>query len=232
MIRITLGGDELKDFPTGFAGGYVKLILSPPTATSKAVIRTYTIRHQRSDAIDVDFALHGGEAAGPATRWALSAKPGDTVLVGGPGLPKPLSEDRDFYLVAGDMTALPAISVNLSALPANARGLAVIEIQDEADRPDIIAPEGMRIRWLINPEPGRHPDLLVEALRSIGQPEGKIAAWAACEFTSMRKLRDYLRGQMGLGGDDLYISSYWKHGLIEDEHKEIKRADADAQPVS
>jgi hypothetical protein len=48
----------------------------------------------------------------------------------------------------------------------------------------------------------------------------------------MRKLRDYLRGQMGLGGDDLYISSYWKHGLIEDEHKEIKRADANAQPVS
>jgi hypothetical protein len=48
----------------------------------------------------------------------------------------------------------------------------------------------------------------------------------------MRKLRDYLRGQMGLGGDDLYISSYWKHGLIEDEHKEIKRADADAQLVS
>ena len=86
MIRITLGGDELRDFPTGFAGGYVKLILPPPTATSKAVIRTYTIRHQDKEAIDVDFALHGDkDAAGLATRWALDARPGLTLEVGGPG---------------------------------------------------------------------------------------------------------------------------------------------------
>ena len=61
---------------------------------------------------------------------------------------------------------------------------------------------------------------------------GIFCGTAPSKVTSMRKLRDYLRGQMGLGGDDLYISSYWKHGLIEDEHKEIKRADADAQLVS
>ncbi|MBX7482522.1 siderophore-interacting protein [Qipengyuania qiaonensis] len=231
MIRVSLGGDGIRDFPADFAGGYVKLMLEPPSATTKAVIRTYTIRHQRPGAIDVDFALHGGEAAGPATQWALSAQPGDTIAVGGPGLPKPLPPGRDFYLIAGDMTALPAISVNLAALPADARGCVAIEIQDEADRPDIVAPAGMQIEWLINPEPGRRPDLLADTLRSIGRPEGSVAGWAACEFSSMRKLRDYLRGELGLGGSDLYISSYWKHGLIEDEHKLVKRADAEAQPA-
>lgn len=231
MVRVTLGGAGLDGFPPDFAGGYVKLMLAPASATSKAVIRTYTIRHQRTDAIDVDFALHGGEAAGPATKWALDARPGDTITVGGPGLPKPLPQGRDFYLIAGDMTALPAISVNLAALPADARGFAAIEIQDEADRPDLVVPEGVQIEWLVNPEPGLRPELLVDALRSAGRPEGALAGWAACEFSSMRALRDYLRGELGLGPADLYISSYWKHGLVEDDHKLVKREDAEAQPA-
>lgn len=231
MVRVTLGGEGLDGFPPGFAGGYVKLMLAPPSAASKAVIRTYTIRHQRADAIDLDFALHGGEAAGPATKWALDARPGDTIVVGGPGLPKPLPQQRDFYLIAGDMTALPAISVNLAALPADARGFAAIEIQDEADRPDLVVPEGVHVEWLVNPEPGLRPALLVDALRSARRPEGALAGWAACEFSSMRALRDYLRDELGLGPADLYISSYWKHGLVEDEHKLVKRQDAEAQPA-
>lgn len=231
MIRVTLGGEAMRDFPPGFAGGYVKLMLAPASAHGKAVIRTYTIRHQHAEAIDLDFALHGGAAAGPATRWALNARPGDTIAVGGPGLPKPLPEGRDFYLIAGDMTALPAISVNLAALPADACGFAAIEIQDTADRPDLVVPEGVTVEWLINPEPGQRPDLLVDALRTAGRPDGRLAGWAACEFFSMRKLRDYLRGDLGLGAADLYISSYWKHGLVEDEHKQVKRADAEAQGV-
>lgn len=231
MVRVTLGGEGFDGFPPGFAGGYVKLMLAPASAESKAVIRTYTIRHQRADAIDLDFALHGGEAAGPATKWALDARPGDTIMVGGPGLPKPLPQGRDFYLIAGDMTALPAISVNLAALPADARGFAAIEIQDEADRPDLVVPEGVHVEWLVNPEPGLRSELLVDALRSAGRPEGALAGWAACEFSSMRALRDYLRGELGLGPADLYISSYWKHGLVEDDHKLVKREDAEAQPA-
>ena len=231
MIRVTLGGEAMRDFPPGFAGGYVKLMLAPATAGGKPVVRTYTIRHQHAEAIDLDFALHGGAAAGPATRWALNARPGDTIAVGGPGLPKPLPEGRDFYLIAGDMTALPAISVNLAALPADACGFAAIEIQDTADRPDLVVPEGVTVEWLVNPEPGQRPDLLVDALRTAGRPDGRLAGWAACEFSSMRKLRDYLRGELGLGAADLYISSYWKHGLVEDEHKQVKRADAEAQGV-
>ena len=81
MIRVTLGGEAMRDFPPGFAGGYVKLMLAPASAHGKAVIRTYTIRHQHAEAIDLDFALHGGAAAGPATRWALNARPGDTIAV-------------------------------------------------------------------------------------------------------------------------------------------------------
>ena len=228
LQRVTLGGPGLAGFPADQEGGYLKLFLGE-AENGKPIIRTYTIRHQRDGELDIDFALHGGEAAGPATKWSLTAEPGSRITVGGPGAAKPLASGHDFYLIAGDMTALPAISVNLAALPPGARGVAAIEIQNEADKLELDKPDGVEIRWLVNREPGSQPDLLVDALRNVDLPEGQLAAWAACEFSSMRNLRAFLRDDLGLRGESLYISSYWKAGLIEDEHKLAKREDAEAQ---
>lgn len=227
MHRLALGGAGLANFPAGQAGGYIKLML--PGEGERPVVRTYTIRRQTPEALTVDFALHGQEAAGPATRFALEAQRGATVKIGGPGPAKPLPPGRDFYLVAGDMTALPAIGVNLEALDRGATGHAAIEIQSEADRQPIDAPPGVTIEWIVNPQPGLAPELLVEAMRAAELPDGNVAAWAACEFSSMRALREFFHGELGLGGDDLYISSYWKHGLEETKHKVLKREDAEAQ---
>ncbi|MCD1622056.1 siderophore-interacting protein [Citromicrobium bathyomarinum] len=230
LQRVTLGGPGLEGFPAGQQGGYLKLFLGED-ARGKPIVRTYTIRDQREDELDIDFALHGDDAAGPATKWSLSAEPGETIKVGGPGAAKPLPEAHDFYLIAGDMTALPAISVNLVALSNDARGVAVIEIQNDADQVELDKPEGIEVRWLVNREPGSQPALLSDELRRIALPQGKLAGWAACEFSAMRNLRALLRDELGLRGDSLYISSYWKAGLIEDEHKRVKREDAETQTV-
>jgi len=230
LQRVTLGGPGLDGFPAGQEGGYLKLFLGEGE-NGKPIVRTYTIRDQRKNELDIDFALHGGEAAGPATKWSLTAEPGSTIAVGGPGAAKPLPDGHDFYLIAGDMTALPAIGVNLAALSPDARGLAAIEIQNEADKLALAKPDGVEIRWLVNPEPGSRPSLLSDALRGLPLPEGRLAGWAACEFSSMRNLRAFLRDELGLRGPSLYISSYWKAGLVEDDHKVAKREDAEAQPA-
>lgn len=229
-LRITLGGAGMADFPAGSAGGYIKLMPIKPADGSKPLMRTYTIRSQRQGEIDVDFALHGeGDAApGPATQWALAAAPGDQIAVGGPGAAKPLPEGLDFYLVAGDMTALPAIAVNLEALPCEAKGLAVVEIQSEADQQDLQAPSGVEIRWLINPEPGARPGLLADVLASAAPDAASSYVWAACEFSAMRHLRSLVRDEWQMPAGSFYLSSYWKHGLAEDAHKVIKREDAEA----
>ena len=231
MLRLTLGGAGLAGFPAAQKGGYVKLMLAPDGDSAKSILRTYTIRRQRPDELDIDFALHGDEhgRAGPATRWALAAKPGDRIDVGGPGPAKPLPAGFDRYLVAGDMTALPAIAANLEELAEDAMGFVALEIQDDADRQELMAPAGVTIRWLVNPEPGTRPDLLETALREQGSPAGNIYAWAASEFSAMRRLRAYLRDEQGLGSDRLYLSSYWKSGLTEEAHKLAKRQDAEAQ---
>ncbi|MEM9311816.1 MAG: siderophore-interacting protein [Pseudomonadota bacterium] len=229
MHQITLEGDALLDFPQDQDGGYFKLILEPGSEGQKALMRTYTIRRQRARALDVLFALHGGHAAGPATSWALEAELGDPMTIRGPGPAKPSPGACDFYLIAGDMSALPAISANLERMDRSAKGVAVLEIQHEEDAIAIAAPEGVALRWIVNPEPGLHPDLLVDALRKIERPHGTLAGWAACEFEAMKKLRAYLRDEIGVAPANLYTSSYWKLGLNETEHKVVKREDAEVQ---
>ena len=230
MRRIVLGGAGLSGFPAGQQGGYVKLRL--PQADGKVAVRTYTISGQREDALDVDFALHAQTAsghAGPATEWALSVQHGATIEVGGPGPAKPLPTGYDAYLLAGDMTALPAIAVNLAALPADARGHAVIEVMSDDDRLDLPRPPGVTRDYLIASQPGLQPQELAETLAARDWPQGSVYGWVACEFSAMKAMRSLLRDERGLGPDELYISSYWKSGLTEDAHKLVKREDAQGQ---
>lgn len=225
MRRITFGGEGMAGFPADQACAYVKLML-PTGEGARPFVRTYTVRAHRKDEIDVDFALH--EDCGPATLWALTAKVGDTLLVGGPGPRKLVQPDSEFVLMVGDMTALPAISGNIEMLPANAKGVAFIEIMDAGDAQDFDVPEGFDVRWVINAHPGEDGHLLVDQVKGLAWPEGKLSVWVACEFSTMRQLRDYFRVERGLDAQSLYISSYWKAGINEDKHKLVKRADAEA----
>lgn len=236
MLRVTLGGDGMATFPEDQASAYVKLIFPINGDEKDRVLRrTYTVRHDRitdqGRQIDIDFVMHGEDNddqdhGGPASNWAVNCTPGDTITIGGPGPKKLVDPTADWFLIAGDMTALPAISVNLETLPADARGYAVIEIRSEADMQNLSKPDAMTVEWVINPHPGTHTTALVDVVKNLPWHDGRLSAWAACEFTAMKHLRSHFRDERGLGKDDLYISSYWKQGLNEENHKAIKAEDA------
>lgn len=230
MLRITLGGEGMKTFPDDQASAYVKLML-PVAGRARPLLRTYTVRAQRADAIDIDFALHGDDGDGPASRWAVQSRVGDRIDIGGPGPKKLADPDAEWIVLTGDMTALPAISVNLEHLPATARGYAVIEVTDETDIQPLPAPAGMQLQWVVNPRPGQATPLL-DAIAALDWPQGRVSVWAACEFTSMRALREHFRQVRGVERSAIYISSYWKLGSDEDNHKVIKRNDADLEQTS
>lgn len=226
MLRVTLGGTALAGFPDDQESAYIKLLL-PQDDSDTPVMRTYTVRKQRADAIDVDFALH--DAPGPASSWAVTARPGDRILIGGPGPKKLLNPEADWFLLAGDMTALPAISVNLSLLPDDARGYAVLEVMTSDDIQPLTCPPGIELIWVVNPEPGADHHPLLEQVEQLAWHEGQPAVWAACEFSSMRALRRYFKQQRQLPKSHLYISSYWKVGSSETQHKIIKREDEEQE---
>lgn len=191
-------------------------------------MRTYTIIQQRDDEIDVDFVLHGLNykgAEGPASHWAKTTQIGDTILIGGPGAKKLINHEADWFLLAGDMTALPAITVNLAQLPEDAEGYAVIEVLSEDDIQPLQKPKNIMLEWVINAEASSSHYPILERIKTLGWPAGEVAVWAACEFNSMRALRQYFK-QKEVAKSHLYISSYWKLDSNEDEHKIVKREDA------
>jgi len=229
MLRITLGGDGLKDFPPGQESAYIKLLF-PQGGDARPLMRTYTVRHQRSDEIDVDFVMH--EDHGPASAWASEAETGDKILVAGPGARKLISQEGNWFLLAADMTALPALSVNLEQLPDDARGYAVIEVREEADIQSLKHPPGLKIHWVINAKPCPEGRPLLEKVQSLAVLPGTPSVWAACEFGSMQALRRYLRQSFDVPKAQFYVSSYWKIGQTEDGHKQAKQRDSEESSTS
>jgi len=247
MLRIVLGGEALADFPEGQEGGYIKLILPeegqsisdlPQTAliellAKKSVrVRSYTVRAFDAKAcqLTLDFALHSNSYAtlGPACEWAKHCTVGDNIIINGPGAVKLVDNAADWFFLAGDMTALPAISVNLEQLPEDAKGYAVIEVIDEADKQNIKAPEGVDIHWVINPHPDQANTLLADKVKSLAWPEGKPNVWVASEFESMRALRRYFKQERQVARGDIYVSSYWKMGDTDEGNKAAKKIDPEA----
>ncbi|MBR7888479.1 siderophore-interacting protein [Marinomonas sp. A79] len=223
MLRITLGGDNINTIPDNQESGHIKLIF--PQEGQRPLMRTYTIRQQRADEIDVDFVLH--DEPGPASSWAQTAEVNDSILIGGPGPTKRIAK-ADWYLLIGDMTALPAISVNLAELPDNAIGYAVIEVISKDDIQPLPHPDGIEIIWVITPHPGENPANLLDQVTALKWYLGEASVWIACEFSSMKALRQYFRHDKPIARGLLYISSYWKLGNNEDQHKVHKRMDAES----
>lgn len=224
MLRITLGGKNIDTIPDNQESGHIKLIF--PQEGQRPLMRTYTIRQQRADEIDVDFVLH--DEPGPASSWAQHAKVNDSILIGGPGPTKRIAQG-DWYLLIGDMTALPAISVNLAELPDAAIGYAVIEVISKDDIQPIPHPAGIKIKWIVTPHPGENATNLLSQVTELAWHPGNASVWIACEFNSMKALRQYFKHDRPVTRERLYISSYWKLGNNEDQHKVHKRMDAESE---
>ncbi|RJG40191.1 siderophore-interacting protein [Motilimonas pumila] len=226
MQRITLQADAFTTFPAECESGYIKLLFTPQGQTdlsdlgqARPMMRTYTVRlFSAHDAtISIDMVKHGTE--GLASRWAQTANIGDVIEVVGPGLISDIPVPADWFLMAADMTALPALSIKLARLPADATGYAVIKVADKADQQAITAPANVELIWLTE------ADSLPETVTALPWLAGQASAWVACEFDDMRALRQYLRNDKQLPRERIYLSSYWKHGVTEDGHKLLKHAD-------
>lgn len=230
MRRITLGGDALANFPTGSEGAHIKLLFEQD-ALDRPAMRTYTVAQQRSaqNEIDIDFMLHDRKNVTEhalAAPWSLTAKLGDTISIFGPGLASYISLDADYFLLAADMTALPALTVSLKTLPNNAKGKVFVEVLSEEDKQTLPHPENVEIVWVINDAPGSDASPLYHTIEQADWPVGRVAGWVACEFKTMKRIRSYLKGERGLEKSRLYISSYWKRGDTEEQHKVAKEADS------
>lgn len=177
-----------------------------PEDRARPVLRHYTIREIDAQAgwLDIDFVLHTD--AGPGSDFAASALEGQMIAMTGPGGGTAPS-DRDWYLLAGDETALPAIARILSFLPDTAQGLAVIEVADHAEEQPLIAPSGFEIKWL-----HRGTASFAETVKAVAfPPEGRSPfVWIGCEHRDFVTLRRHIRALPSLTKRDHLVMSYWR----------------------
>jgi len=237
MLRIALSGDDLEDFPQNQESANFKLVIpkpgqteipSPPwTDDDKPTIRTYTLRHfdVENQEVIVDFMVYG--EPGPGGQWAVDAKVGDPVGFAGPGPAKLPDEDADWYLIGGDMSALPAASAILERLPKDAKGYAIFNVLSEDDIQNIDAPEGITFTWRIDPTPDVLAQGLIDAVASIDWLPGSPAVWIAGEGGAMREIRRIMKKEREVERSRLYVSAYWEIGMNEDRHQVVKRAELD-----
>lgn len=237
MVRVRFRSDDLSAFATStFTDRYVKLRLPHPDGGE--VLRTYTVLWPDLEAgtLAIDFVEHGTEGyAGP---WAASAQPGDRLTVRGPGGAYAPDPAADWHLFAGDEAALPAIRAALAALPAEARGFAVIDIPAAEHEQTLEHPDGVEVTWLVTGSATHHAaedaegqeQPLLAAVRALPWLPGRVHCFVHGEAqVTMHGIRPYLLQERGVPRADVSISGYWRRGRTEETFREWKRELAAAE---
>jgi NADPH-dependent ferric siderophore reductase len=235
MRRLTFSGDDVARF-AGLQALHVNLMIQQRDADEpqwprvgvngvitwerpelRPLMRKYTIRavDLAAGTLDIDFVLH--EDAGPGSDFAKIASVGDRVGIVGPGGGGLVA--ADWYLFAGDETALPAIGRMLEHLPAQARGKVFLEVADAAEIQPLRMPPGMHAEWLLRDgRPAGSTSRLPDAVRGGDFPADGAAVyvWAGCEFDAFRAIRSFLRQEKHLSNKEHLVVSYWRRGAAEE----------------
>jgi NADPH-dependent ferric siderophore reductase len=182
-----------------------------PDGAHGVSLRSYTARRQDPAAgeVEMDFVLHGD---GPAATWAGAAEPGALLGVAGAGALGDRSAGH--LLLAGDETALPAISRILAGALPTTVGVALVEVAGPEEQQSLETPAGVTVRWLHRGgTPSGESTLLADAVAALDRPEGDdVFAWVAAESAAVRTIRADLRGRWKLGRAQHHAIGYWRRG--------------------
>lgn len=212
---VSLGFDDhVKIFPAAEGEAAVLPTLGPDGPIfpePRPAMRDYTPRafDPTTNRLTLDFVTgHGG----PATEWAMAARPGATLGVGGPRGSFVVPTDYADHVLIGDETALPAIARRLEELPPQARAHAVIEVGTFADRIALDSPARATVTWALRDgAPRGESQALLKAAETAlaGVDPTDAYVWIAAEATAAKALRARAL-DLGFSPKAMKAAGYWR----------------------
>jgi NADPH-dependent ferric siderophore reductase len=222
-----LQGPELAALPEPEPAASVRLLLPGPQGLalpewtgnefvladgSRPVLRTLTPRRFSASAgeLDLEIVVHGD---GILSRWAATVQPGAEVAVSGPARGFSIDGGAERFFIAGDETALPAMSQLLEVLPTRATVEMHVEIADECAIVDLPPHPGLRLHWHPQARGRRSGDALFESVSEMAADEwaaGQGRIWVAGEAAAVQRIRRLLFDERGVDRSSASIRGYWK----------------------
>ncbi len=231
LLRITFAGPELEGLTVEQPAASVRLLLPSPGARElvaptwngnefllpdgrRPTIRTFTPFRIDAEAreLDLEIVVHG---RGAASEWAAAAEPGDSAAIAGPGRGYAIDGNTPAFLLAGDETAIPAMSQLLEEIPAE----TPVQVHVEIAHPDaeLALPDHPRatVEWHELPRDASPGDALVAAVRA-ADLAADTRVWAAGEAAAVQRIRRHLFDDRGMARAQTAVRGYWKHGRSGD----------------
>lgn len=226
MVRIRLGGPDMRDYPTtGVGDEYVRVFFPDepdsevrmpfvadrgwdyPEGVEPSEMRTYTIRAHRVGEVDIDFVVHEG---GIAAEWALQAAPGQRVALNPPQKLYARPKTARRQLLIADEPALPAALRIAELTGREVETVVLVEIRGRENElyAELEGEDRTVYRWLRGTGNGITPSQLVDTLRR-ERIEQDTYVWVAGEARLTRQARSYLRHELGLPADAYKCVGYW-----------------------
>ena len=240
MVRVVLGGGDLDRFEMpADTDTYVNVAIPPADAPYDGafdpkqvreehpelppVRRRYTVRawDDTTKELTLDFVVHGDD--GVAGPWAANVGEGDVLVFEGPGSGYRPDPDADWHLMVGDESALPAIAASLEAVPDGVLVFVRLLCDGPEHELDLPTPGQLDLQWLHRAGEPEDVDLLVESVRSLAFPRGRMHAFVHGEADEIRAIRRHLLSERGLSRSDMSCSPYWRRTMTDEAWRQVKR---------
>jgi NADPH-dependent ferric siderophore reductase len=190
LVRLEL------EAPAGFTTTGVPDEWVALTVPGQFQTRYYTVRGLTGSTLTLDVVVH---EAGLVTEWAQTDCVGEVVGLSAPKGSFSPPPDAGWVVLAGDLTALPAM-----ARIAETHEVAALH----AETPDQPLPAytTAEVTWH-HAEPGTSN--LAEVVRGIEWPDGPGYFWMGGESAQMRDIRRHARHDLGWDTRSYDVMGYW-----------------------
>jgi NADPH-dependent ferric siderophore reductase len=198
--RVVLGAHLVRlvlEVPDGFSTTGVPDEWVALTVPGQFQTRYYTVRGL-DDALTIDVVVHD---QGLVTQWAQTDCVGDLVGLSAPKGSFELPADAGWVVLAGDLTALPAMA-------RIAESVGTLPVHLHAEVPDGPMPDYVAVPVTWHEAPSGTSDLAA-TVRGLTWPEGPGYFWMAGESAQMREIRRFARHELGWDTRHYDVMGYW-----------------------